>query len=93
MYLEILAPGVSTGTALTSMLEAFGIPAAETIAIGDNWNDLGMIEAAGLGVTMGRAPEGVRARADYVCRTRDEGDVQEVIERFLLRDPRETEES
>jgi hydroxymethylpyrimidine pyrophosphatase-like HAD family hydrolase len=44
-----------------------------------------MIEAAGLGVAMGRAPEGVRARADYVCGTAEEDGVKEVIERFILR--------
>ena len=44
-----------------------------------------MIEAAGLGVAMGSAPEGVRARANYVCGTAEEEGVREVIERFLLR--------
>jgi hypothetical protein len=84
VYLEILPPGVSKGAALASMLDTLGLSAAETIAVGDNWNDVEMIEAAGLGVAMGQAPPGVRARADYVCRTADEGGVQEVIERFLL---------
>jgi Cof subfamily protein (haloacid dehalogenase superfamily) len=93
VYLEILPPGVSKGTALASMLEVLGIPATETIAVGDNWNDVEMIEAAGLGVAMGQAPQGVRARADYVCRTADDGGVQEVIERFLLRNHGEAEES
>ena len=84
VYLEILPPGVSKGAALASMLDTLGLSAAETIAIGDNWNDVEMIEAAGLGVAMGQAPAGVRARADYVCRTADEGGVREVIERFVL---------
>jgi Cof subfamily protein (haloacid dehalogenase superfamily) len=87
VYLEILPPGVSKGTALLAMLEALGVTAAETIAIGDNWNDLEMIEAAGLGVAMGSAPEGVRARADYVCGTAEEEGVREVIERFVLGRP------
>jgi len=85
IYLEILPPGVSKGEALRAMLAALDVPAAETIAVGDNWNDVEMIEAAGLGVAMGHAPEGVRARADYVCGTADEGAVQEVLERFVLR--------
>ena len=85
VYLEILPPGVSKGTALRAMIEILGIPAAATIAVGDNWNDLEMIEAAGLGVAMGSAPEGVRARANYVCGTAEEEGVGEVIERFLLR--------
>jgi Cof subfamily protein (haloacid dehalogenase superfamily) len=85
VYLEILPPDVSKGTALAVMLAALGIAAAETIAVGDNWNDVEMIETAGLGVAMGQAPEGVRARASYVCGTAEEEGVREVIERFVLR--------
>ena len=84
VYLEILPPGVSKGEALRAMLAVLGLSATETIAIGDNWNDLEMIEAAGLGVAMGHAPEGVRAKADYVCGTAEEEGVREVIEQFVL---------
>jgi Cof subfamily protein (haloacid dehalogenase superfamily) len=83
-YLEVLPPGVSKGSALGPMLDALGVPAEEVIAVGDNWNDLEMIEAAGLGVAMGHAPAGVRARADHVCGTSEEEGFREVIERFVL---------
>jgi Cof subfamily protein (haloacid dehalogenase superfamily) len=83
-YLEILPPDVSKGTALQAMLEALGIPAAEVIAVGDNWNDVEMLEAAGLGVAMGDAPEGVRARAHHVCGTAEEEGFRGVLERFVL---------
>jgi Cof subfamily protein (haloacid dehalogenase superfamily) len=85
VYLEILPPGVSKGAALGALLEALGVGAAETIAVGDNWNDVEMLEAAGLGVAMGNAPEGVRARADHVCGTAEDEGVRQVIERFVLR--------
>ena len=84
VYLEILPPGVSKGEALRAMCAALGLTLEETIAIGDNWNDVEMIEAAGLGVAMGHAPGGVRAKADYVCGTAEEEGVREVIERFVL---------
>jgi hypothetical protein len=84
VYLEILPPGVSKGTALEAMLEILEIPASASIAIGDNWNDLEMIEAAGLGVAMASAPDGVRTRADHVCGTAEEEGVRQVIERFVL---------
>lgn len=83
-YLEILPPGVSKGAALRAMVHRLGVLLSETIAVGDNWNDLEMIEAAGLGVAMGHAPEGVRARADVVCGTAEEEGVRDVIERFVL---------
>jgi hypothetical protein len=84
-YLEILPAGVSKGAALRAMLDGLGIPPAEVVAVGDNWNDLEMIEAAGLGVAMGHAPAGVRARADHVVGTSEEEGVREVLERFVLR--------
>ena len=83
-YLEFLPPETSKGTALVAMLEVLGIPAADVIAVGDGFNDLEMIETAGLGVAMGDAPEGVRARADYVCGSADEEGLREVLERFVL---------
>ncbi len=84
IYLEILPPGISKGTALREMIGALGVPAAEVIAIGDNWNDVEMLEAAGLGVAMSHAPEGVRAGADHVCGGPDEEGVREVLGRFVL---------
>ena len=86
-YLEILPEGVSKGAALGLLVAAVGVRVEEVIAIGDNWNDLEMIEAAGLGVAMGHAPAGVRARADHVCGTSEEEGVRQVIERFLLQEP------
>jgi Cof subfamily protein (haloacid dehalogenase superfamily) len=82
--LEFLPPGVSKGTALREMLDQLRIETAEVIAVGDNWNDVEMIEAAGLGVAMADAPEGVRARADHVCGTADEEGFRDVLERFVL---------
>ncbi len=87
VHLEILPPGVSKGAALQATLDSLGVAAAETIAGGDNWNDLEMIEAGGLGIAMGNAPEEVRARAAYVCDTADEEGLRQVLERFVFRLP------
>src|SRR5262249_39361934 len=82
--LEFLPPGISKGTALRALLGALGVEASEVIAVGDGWNDLEMIEAAGLGVAMGDAPEGARIRADYVCATAADEGFRAVLERFVL---------
>jgi Cof subfamily protein (haloacid dehalogenase superfamily) len=82
--LEFLPPGVSKGAALRAMLEALRVASDQVIAVGDNWNDIEMIEAAGLGVAMADAPEGVRARAQHVCGTADEEGFRDVLERFVL---------
>jgi Cof subfamily protein (haloacid dehalogenase superfamily) len=84
IYLEILPPGVDKGTALRALAGRLGIEREAIVAVGDNLNDLGMIEYAGLGVAMGHAPEALRARADVVAPTNDDHGLREVIERFML---------
>jgi hypothetical protein len=66
------------------MLEMLGIAPSETSAVGDSWNAVEMIETAGLGVAMGHAPAGERARADVVGGHAEEEGVREVIERFIV---------
>jgi len=48
---------------------------AETMAFGDDLNDLSMLRAAGLGVAMGNASAEVKAAADYVTAACDENGV------------------
>ena len=54
------------------------------IGIGDNFNDLDMIEYAGLGVAMGNAPDAVRRAADLVAPDNDADGVAHVIDTCLL---------
>ncbi len=84
IYLEILPPGVDKGTAVRALAERLGVPREAIVAVGDNLNDLAMIEYAGLGVAMGNAPETLRAAADVVAPSNDDHGLQEVIERFIL---------
>lgn len=56
---DILPAGCSKGTALLRLAAKRGVMAAETMAIGDNWNDLAMLEVAGQAVVMGNAPDGL----------------------------------
>ena len=55
------------------------------IAIGDGFNDLSMIEYAGLGVAMGNAATEVKERADHVTASNDENGVARVIYKFVLK--------
>ena len=84
-YLEFNARGVNKGAGLMRLADMLGVPREQTIAIGDNYNDLSMVEAAGLGVLMANAPEELKPRADYVTHDdNDAGGVAEVIEKFVL---------
>ena len=60
---DILPAGCSKGVALLRLAAGFGISAAEMMAIGDNWNDLSMLEIAGRPVLMENAPEDLKATA------------------------------
>ena len=56
----------------------------DLIACGDGFNDLTMIEYAGVGVAMGNAQQIVKDHADYITLTNDEDGLVPVIEKFIL---------
>ena len=60
---DILPAGCSKGAALLRLAAARGIDASEMMAIGDNWNDLSMLEVAGYPVLMGNASEDLKQMA------------------------------
>jgi len=61
--LDLMPHGVSKGKALENLARRLGVGRKETMAIGDNWNDVDMIEWAGQGVLMGNAADDLRAMA------------------------------
>ena len=86
-YLEFNAPGVNKGAGLLELARRLGIPQSETMAIGDNSNDVPMIRAAGLGVAVANATDEAKASAGYVCHAgNNAGAVAEALERFVLGD-------
>jgi Cof subfamily protein (haloacid dehalogenase superfamily) len=61
--LDLLPQGVSKGRAVERLAQRLGIDRKETMAIGDNWNDVEMLEWAGQGVMMGNAAQELRTMA------------------------------
>jgi hydroxymethylpyrimidine pyrophosphatase-like HAD family hydrolase len=61
--LDILPAGCSKGAAILSLAATRGIAPAQILAIGDNWNDVSMLEIAGSAVLMDNAPEDLKALA------------------------------
>jgi Cof subfamily protein (haloacid dehalogenase superfamily) len=60
---DLLPPGVSKGWALERLATRLGVDRKETMAIGDNWNDVNMLEWAGQAVLMGNAAQELRTLA------------------------------
>lgn len=83
-YLEFTAPGVNKGAALEWLAARLNIPLAQTMAIGDQHNDLEMLVAAGHGVAMHGAPEPVQRAARYLAPPSEEDGAARVIERLIL---------
>lgn len=82
--LEINCKGVSKGNAVKVLAKKFGINREEVICIGDNENDISMIEFAGLGIAMGNAIDKVKDAADYITDTNKNNGVGKAIEKFIL---------
>jgi hydroxymethylpyrimidine pyrophosphatase-like HAD family hydrolase len=61
--LDILPAGCSKGAALLALAAARGIDPSHILAIGDNWNDVSMLDAAGSAILMANAPEDLLALA------------------------------
>jgi|SRR5580658_199918 Cof subfamily protein (haloacid dehalogenase superfamily) len=61
--LDLLPPGVTKGWALAQLAARLGVDRKETMAIGDNWNDVEMLEWAGQAMLMGNAAMELRGLA------------------------------
>ena len=86
-FAEATSPTVSKGYALRQLATHLGVPIEQTMAVGDNLNDLDLVTEAGLGVAMGDGDPRVRAAADFVTGTYFEDGVATAIERFILNAP------
>ena len=85
--LDVLHPLASKGAGLAAVAAEQSLTPGEVMAVGDNHNDLEMLEYAGAGVLMGNADEQLRAAGRFhTTATNDEDGVALAIERFILRD-------
>jgi phosphoglycolate phosphatase (TIGR01487 family) len=75
--------GISKGLALRRLAADIGITLEEVLAVGDSENDLELIEAAGIGVAVANARDGVKAASDYVAEKADGDGFVEAVTRYL----------
>lgn len=88
---DLLPAGCSKGSAVLGLAERWGIGREEILAIGDNWNDVSMLEAAGSAVLMANAPQDLKdagvARGWVVGAHHAEDGVAIAIEAALAEQP------
>lgn len=82
-FMEVFGATCSKGEALARLAGWRGLTLADTVAVGDNYNDVEMLAMAGLGVAMGNAVDEVRAHARASTLTNDEDGAALVIEQIL----------
>lgn len=80
---EIAPAGITKWSGLEQLAASLGIATADICAVGDDVNDLPMIQAAGLGVAMGNAAPRVREAADLVAGSNDDDGLAHLIEQLL----------
>jgi Cof subfamily protein (haloacid dehalogenase superfamily) len=84
--LEVMAAGVSKGSAITRIAETLGIPMSDVIAFGDGMNDLEMLSVAGTGILMGNADPRLKTALPHLEQigSNAEESVARHLERLLL---------
>ena len=84
-YIEFNPKGVNKGQGLLKLASILGVDRKDTIAIGDNLNDLSMILDAGLGAGVANTLPDMKDQCDYITENDFRHDaIAEVIERFVL---------
>ena len=85
-FFEATNPVANKGTAVKYLAEqVLGLDATQVMTIGDNFNDVEMIQYAGVGVAMGNAPLGLQALANWVAPDVENDGVVAAIKQFILR--------
>lgn len=83
-YLEVSPKNVDKAYGLKYLLRSLGISIEKMVCCGDSYNDIRMLQYAGLGIAMKNAPESVKTVADYVTQNDNDHDgIAEVIECFF----------
>ena len=85
--IDVTAPGATKGRALAWRAAQLGIARDEVMAIGDNFNDVEMLEFAGTPVLMANAVEGLKDRGWHVTGHQDDAGLAQAITRFALDRP------
>jgi hydroxymethylpyrimidine pyrophosphatase-like HAD family hydrolase len=84
MFLEFVAPGVSKGAAVRWLARRLGVDLQDTLAIGDQLNDLEMITEAGIGVAMPHGPAQLLEAAGVIAPPFEEDGAAQVLETYVI---------
>lgn len=69
---DVVLKGMNKGIGLLELMDVLNLKREEVIAVGDNYNDLEMLELAGVSVAMGNAIDEVKAKASFITKASSE---------------------
>lgn len=82
-YVELMHQQASKTAAIQRLMEMYQLKQEEIIAIGDNYNDQGMIEFAGMGIAMGNAPDSIKQVANDITDTNNQDGVAKALIKYF----------
>src|SRR5690625_2812412 len=82
--LEVLPKNVDKGFSMRILGDKLGLEKEQIMGIGDQENDLSLVENAGLGIAMENAIPIVKNAADYITKTNNQNGVAHAIHKFVL---------
>ena len=82
-FIEVMTQGVDKAASLDRLVQILNMKQENTICCGDGFNDLSMIQYAGVGVAMENAQEEVKSKADFITKSNDEDGIVHVIDTFF----------
>lgn len=83
-FLELMPHNIDKANSLKVLLKHLNLTTEQMISCGDGYNDLSMIEYAGMGVAMANAQDIVKKAANFITLSNDEDGVAHVIQEFML---------
>jgi len=82
--LQVMHKDATKSRAVSELARLWGIKQSEVVTFGDDFNDIDMLEYAGIGVAVGNAIDEVKAVSKYICQTNDEDGVAWWINENIL---------
>lgn len=82
-FLEIMPQNIDKANSLSKLLGSLNLIADQMICCGDGFNDITMIEYAGLGIAMANAIDMVKDASDYITLSNDEEGILHIINKFI----------
>lgn len=83
-YLEIMDGKALKSNAVEVLCRIKGIPMEKTISFGDNYNDIDMLKATGMGIAMGNAPAEVKSQVEHITLDNDREGLLYMLEKLEI---------